>query len=741
MLLALFVEAGGGGRRRRDCTPSSPPSCAVKIGCYDKSDKKASYGSLASDSFGSHYSDNACIKSTHSNGCGGTNECICASGVYVDQAKETNPDDSSGACNCIAGTDWNAKAKCCGDDTEDCGRISSGVLCSIDANAESSQWLPSTPNLGDIRYVGCAGIEYLSDGNTWQKCDGTFWRRTISNSEYICSSKGRESIVECCGDGSCKSRVDGKRMSTGQSVKTQDSKTHYCRSDRKFVTDLDTPNSQISDKTLIGKNKATCEKAGFAWTGTKCCSEADDPEEYYNDPDGTGGCWNKEDVISIDFVEGTENSVGNFKGVFHGCALEKTKYNPNNDELLNLVDKHTSEPLIENHGYCFNDPEKNYYCSYTEKWLPTDGTDKTHLSFAPILVQQQEGCCAQDECWDGQNCVENQKADPLAQPIGNNSRCIDGEWTNSALVFTPDDTVAGFCPKSTQCLVNVFGKDAPNQCVESREYVADNYCENGIWSSRTKLLALRLLNLKSGDFILFCDNRDNTLNNLQYITESGDIVANILTSLQTNNFCVLKAGSKVVAATSINKNLEDVPPNSLNMFGVTNCDSALIDDGKYHSCDAQNKVWYNKRLKSFIYSSTSINVPPDEASFEEFIKNPIKGIIDSIKRLISKPPFDESYLKGIKKFDKLYMTQQGSKAVKGSIEGKNFKNAVIEYRGFDTDICKFVEEFSQAKKDASSGISCTKEGNNYYILAQGSQFTIINPESIWPDLTSKLRVK
>ncbi len=98
-------------------------------------------------------------------------------------------------------------------------------------------------------------------------------------------------------------------------------------------------------------------------------------------------------------------------------------------------------------------------------------------------------------------------------------------------------------------------------------------------------------------------------------------------------------------------------------------------------------------------------------------------------------------MKGINKFDKLYMTQQGSKSIKGTIEGKNFKNAVIQYSGFDEDICKFAEQFSQAKKDVSSGISCKKEINTYYVLAQGSQFSNINPEAIWPDLTSKLRLK
>ena len=744
----FFAEGFLAHNKGKPCTPSSPPPCSYRNGCYNKADAHVDYGSLAPEDFGSYYGVNACIRSEHPNGCGGTNECICASGVYVDEAKEAEPDVSSGACACIAGTDWNAIGRCCGDDGDDCGRINTGVLCSITANRDLANWISSEPNLGDIRYVGCGRAEYLSDGTDWIKCDGAFWRRTVGSSEYLCIGKGRESIVECCGDGSCKSRIGGERLATGQSVNpgtyeggvaVADNRTYYCRSDNQFVTELDVPNSQINDKALIAKNKATCEKAGFIWTGTKCCSEADDINEYYNDPDGKGGCWDKKPIISVNFVEGTNSSVVNYKGEFHGCAVAESNFNTVNDVILNIPDKHTGGPLITDNDYCTADPGNNYYCSYTEKWLPTEGTDRTHLSFAPLRnAKQAAECCPQNECWDGETCIDNQKNNPSAQPI-NGSRCIDGEWTNSTPVFTPDDSVSGFCPKNTQCLVTVFGSE--KHCVESGQYVDDNYCEDGIWSSRTKLLALKLLKLKSGDFTLFCDNRENTLNNLQYLTESGDIVANILTNLQTNNFCVLKAGSKVVAAASINKNLEDIPRNSLNIFGVTNCDSALMDDGQYHSCDATNKVWFNKRLKSFIYSSTSITVPSDEASFEEFIKNPIKSIIDSIKRLITPPPFDESYVKGIKKFNKLYMLQQGSKTIQGSIEGRNFKNAVIAYSGFDTDICDFIEQFNKEKKDVVSGISCKKEGNNYYVLAQGSQFTSLNPESIWLDLTSKLRLK
>ena len=91
------------------------------------------------------------------------------------------------------------------------------------------------------------------------------------------------------------------------------------------------------------------------------------------------------------------------------------------------------------------------------------------------------------------------------------------------------------------------------------------------------------------------------------------------------------------------------------------------------------------------------------------------------------------------------MNQLGSKSIQGSMEGQSkfpfFKNTVIQYSNIDTDICKFADQFNLAKKDASSGISCKKEGSSYYILVQGSQATSINPDAIWLDLTSKLRLK
>lgn len=1017
-----------------DQAKDGPPQIATgtifvkcPLTCYGKNGSYADFGTIPINNFGYFNDENG--------------------------SSQTDADQSSGACTCMQGAIWDSNGKCCGDDTSDCGQIASGSICSVGTNSTVSNWIASATNLGDIRYLPCLNSEYLSDGSSWSRCNGPLWKKNVTSHEYICIGKGRQTVAECCGDGSCQSRIDGKRLATGQSAKAMQNQnnsnssaggsssgitgmavfntknkitgnaasvpvqivddvvtpgnavtcsqlgsgwerigighfckhfttfdklstnnqraiedimmvgtpasclvgweslvssqevmckkittlsttntytlldniesngdqetgtcspgwqgeglscalctkyckhfttlfvqvsgqnqstcsngicesgesiscpqdcpsptsgtgtgtirfkatiddmdlqsvdadnilfdyacsacgpqgqpqsqqgvplrvteinnvsagiynltyasgvhngtyfgsltatdsdgnilngngiraiaelksgksitftfnfitswsgsnaTYYCRTDSIFVTDLDTPNSQLNDAALNNKNKKTCEKAGFVWTGTKCCSEDDDPHEYYNDPNGTGGCWDKKAIPSLSFVNGTNNSVGNYKGEFHGCAITR-------QDLLSITDTHTGSPLIFNHDHCFSDPENIYYCSFAGQWLLTDGADKSHLSYAPTNTSTSTnsgGCCSKDQCWDGGNCTANQRAKPLSQAI-NGFRCIDGNWTQSDIKESMDGSTFGYCPSNQQCLVNVFANNESAQCINSSQYINDNYCENGDWTSRTKLLALKLLKLKSTDYILFCDDRENALNNLQYLTGSGEIVGNVLSNLQTNNFCVLKSGTKIIAATSINKNLDNLSNKNLNIFGVNDCNSALTDDGQYHSCDSTNKVWFNKRLKSFIYSSIAINVPSEQES-SSFIMNFIKSIIDAIKRLITNPPFDESYLNSIKRFYRLYMAEQAGKSIRGSIEGKTFRNAVIQYSGFDADICNFVNQFNQANNDISSGISCKKESNNYYVLAQGGPLLTLDPDTIWQDLTSKLRLK
>ena len=149
-------------------------------------------------------------------------------------------------------------------------------------------------------------------------------------------------------------------------------------------------------------------------------------------------------------------------------------------------------------------------------------------------------------------------------------------------------------------------------------------------------------------------------------------------------------------------------------------------------------------MKSIIYSQVPVLLPDtaDASIFMTLIYNPIMDIINSIKSLISTPPYDESNLSSIKRFDKLFMSRENGKSIIGTVDGKTLRNAVIRYSGFSSDICNFAGNYNQAKKDAASGISCSKGAENeYYVLIQGSKLTTLNPDLIWPDMTAKLRLE
>lgn len=947
---------------------------------------------------------------------------------------QTDPDLSIDACSCLK-TSAYSNNTCCGDDTDDCGKIVGKSICKIDSG--SASFIEPQENKGDIKFINCSNLEYLSEGEQWSQCNGILWKKNVLDHDYLCTKVGKESIAECCGNSACNSKSDGKRLEDGQKVivgkpisesspkisitpnpvirgqtvlnmkitnadlnfdvslyqkrdgvainngtvigktndfgnlwlstqntsslsagnyetyvvinnkqsntitwrvvesagqfalfpqsiikgqttftekltnsdfnsdillytsldgaaftssgtvgktdgvgtwskiisdtssiapggylsyvvvndkqsnildwntaltsekpaliisptlvtrgktelkmtiskadpnspiifftsynnesfagtailqrtdaegnwalvlsaldtsgfdvgfyktyvtingkksnmtnwsiveprqSTQSGTTFYCRTDSKFVTDLDTV-----------EGRTTCEKAGFVWTGTKCCSEADDPHEYYNDQDGTGGCWDKSFVPAGTFANGTDSSVLNYNGVFHGCVINMTNYNTNNDNLLNITDYHSGTQLITEHNYCELDPSKNYFCSYTEKWLLSQGINRTHLSIVPVSVNsttQKGECCQDKKCWDGAKCIDNQKDKPF-ENLGNNTnattayRCIDGEWVAGSRKCTPDGSICAYCPKPTQCLVDPFAKTEAEQCIDSGKFVGDDYCNNGEWATRTNLLASTLLGLREQDFSLFCDSKENALNYLQYKTSSNEQAASVLNRLKINKVCVLKNTNDVLIGLNLNQNSSNMSSKDWSLFKLQNCNAAIsFSDGNYHPCSSSNNVWFNKDLISVIYSGNQISIPPQGSdplgAFNLLIKSAVEQIVKTIQLLIEAPPVDDSYLSSFTKLDRILLDVEQGKEITGAISGTQFKNIVAHYQSFDTDICKSIEDYNTAKGLGESGIECINDGNDYYLLAQGSTLLNFNPDLVWLDLTSKLRIK
>ena len=710
--------------------PPPPPPCGYQTpGCYKEGGIKADSGSLTAETFSYYLSQNACI--------GGG--CTCSQEGFVDKLKQTDPDKASGACACISGTSWSDNIGCCGDDRSDCGLIFEEKrfgetierhLCSMDSNFIGS-WIPAEPNVGLISYIGCANKEMLSDGNIWLECNSSGAKR-IDDREYLCAgSLADQKWIECCGSGSCKSDSSraGDTLSTGKSIKLGEI-TYYCASDKTFASDLDI------------KDQSTCQGAGLTWTGTLCCSESDDTEEYYNDPaGGRGGCWDKKAVLNGEQAPQIKN-VANIGGQFYGC-------NVNNNSILNIKDYHTLQPVVQNKQYCFQDPNKFYFCSFNNEWELSSGQDRSHLSTIPESfqnAQQPSECCSATSCWDGAQCILNQRDKPNAAPISG-FRCVDGDWVNASLKFNPQEDTAGFCPEQGQCFVNPSGNPNENNqpdknpvCIANKQFIKDSYCENGEWTSRTKFVALQLIDIaKTSDFVVFCDAPENTLNNLNYLVQ-GQLVGSFVTGENNNNVCALTFSNKVLIGVSLNKPVTEL--NSfLKVLGVDNCNAAFINDSQYHTCASSNKVWYNQKLNSIIYSNSAFTLGPTNFfdTFITFIKNPFDAMKIRIMATI-REPFDTSYLDSLKSFNKLYISKAGDKEIRGSIEGKGFKNLIVEYKNFNTDICSFVNEFNRKNMDAGSGIECSMDGNAYYVLSQGTEFTKTNPDKIWNDLTSKLRL-
>ena len=364
--------------------------------------------------------------------------------------------------------------------------------------------------------------------------------------------------------------------------------------------------------------------------------------------------------------------------------------------------------------------------------------------------------------WDGLACVNNQVGIASATGDGaphSNYRCINGNWENVIVKYDWDDAQTGFCPYNSQCLVNPYSSnsdngnlasftpniDAPSsnniQCINHSQFIGDNYCEEGNWTTRTKLVALQMLNIPTGDYALFCDNYENVLLYIDYPLGT-DSAENYITS-NANKFCALKYGSQVIFGTSLNQPINALDKPFLDVIGITSCSSATAyNDDNFYPCDGNYKAWYSNKTQSVIYSNEDITLG-SPVSFITFLKNPIKALIDWIMGHLNNNPTDYSFVQNTKKFNKLYINNIVGKSIHGILEGGEAvgqkKYMAINYSNIGTDICTVVDQY-----DASYGnkdyVVCSPDGSNYYVVSRDSGYNF-DPTMVWTDLIAKLRLE
>lgn len=662
--------------------------------------------------------------------------------------------------------------ECCGDDNltsddgADCLKGSGGYLCI--KTGDTWEWFDVYEQTGRIKELSCADVSIVSDGEDFLRCaissvpnedtTNSFYFTYIEKGgvyhAYACflDVDGNKRIAECSGAGAAFS-LGGVKKDPGESILSATifgNITYYCLMHREidnsteWVTDLDNISSENWQDCQDAKLHDG-SSAGHIWTGTKCCSEADDDEEYYNDREGynetytwSGGCWNKQYVpagtISVDII--------NYKGGFEGCNITE------GDPVLEINDSHTGEQLVNNNDFCtvLEDAQgygNHLFCSFSGNWVQSDAVG---LQMKTTEWDDSTGCCGPMQCWSGSECIDDQYNSSMPTTY-HGYRCIHGEWDETKpLKFTWDRSESGYCPSDLQCLVS---PSAAANCINSGEYVDKKYCEDGGWTSRTKLLAIALLryaNLMSPeDYTLFCDTYDNILTYYNYQV-GGDYVLNYLGEIHcqgkpcVNEFCVLKYSDGIALGTSVNELIDSTKSflKALNQ-SITLCNNAKINDNQYHRCSNSN-IWYNHR------QGTVIQLPTDDIltavswrdAFITFIKSPF----ETIKSWIVPKTTGLEFFNQTRMFTKIYADVHGTKKVFAFLEEEqtiyingwpmsNVDYLGLEYHGLDMTPCSLIRHYDQT-------ISCTADQT---IFAQSRRPGQRNLVDAWPDLTAKLRVR
>ncbi|MBD3163791.1 hypothetical protein GF323_01200 [Candidatus Woesearchaeota archaeon] len=653
---------------------------------------------------------------------------------------------------------------------------------------------------------------YLSDGTQWIGCgeslktynvfnlDYNLGQNEVANPyqvlghDYLCYKEGESyRIVECCAGSSCNNNYifgsnvldlgnaeyDGDdNFYTGFSADTARG-TYFCREDTTFSTDLD--DSPIACKAAKYSNGSSL---GYLWTGTLCCSEPGDKHEYYNDHykdsatgfDAGGACFNSTPLYNRGPADADYPYVKAINGEISACILKKPNYDPEFDMLLALKDNYTQKPLVKTVDICSVDPYYEYYCDYSGEWKYTQGVNRSNLAYVPDYdgwlqeADTEAGCCSPEECWNGSICYPNQarynlpneKAKPIRGPPGNDYvgyRCADGQWTWSE----PKrglDLISGYCPRNHQCLVSINGdyKDNNNpeanpQCISSGQYIEDHYCEAGEWSSRTKYLALALIDSvpKNAEYTLYCGPYTDTLNYFDYTTSYGMSISHLFDNPDfynyadkkptANNICLLGYRGQLILGASFNDllsydELDNILPgfvncNPVNSSGFDSCNQGLSDS-----------EWVNNNLKSILYSKQEFNLtqyPDYNAIYNSSLKSSFDKLINRLSSNSPTKSFSYNFVKNNFKFDYLYAFRKGNKEIAATLDESKI---IVSYENIpQKDICNLTHTYNESYYVAGQNarIACTKQGNSFNIIARGGRQTNIDPYVIWSDLTGKLR--
>jgi hypothetical protein len=275
------------------------------------------------------------------------------------------------------------------------------------------------------------------------------------------------------------------------------------------------------------------------------------------------------------------------------------------------------------------------------------------------------------------------------------------DWLEVPVRFSWDLAMSGFCAQGTQCLVHLQGNpdydgnlerwytataqnnpgDGP-RCLNATQYANDFVCENGNWSTRTRQVALQLLELgrSAEEFTLFCDTYDRALNQYHYLLQNTPVESYLDRScfiLGTsvpcvNTLCVLKTTDGVVLGASLNVPLNDTSKSFLKALdkSTTLCNSVSKTAAVFAKCRENEPLWFNPAINSIIWLQSG-TLPAADPGTSSLLTQPLATLSQHVMKFLhqkNNAAMNFEYFPRTRLFNRFYLAQKGAKSVFGFLE-------------------------------------------------------------------------
>jgi hypothetical protein len=363
----------------------------------------------------------------------------------------------------------------------------------------------------------------------------------------------------------------------------------------------------------------------------------------------------------------------------------------------------------------------------------------------------------------------------------NDYRCINGQWEYSTGKYSLYSTGFGACNYDSQCLFDLngntsvtepiyfFDDDTKNPaCINTTDYILDDYCKEGTWQSRTRLITNALLNYAKDtgqDYTLFCSDYEETLNLYDYDVNTLPIDVGFFEQDSckvadknvpcVNNLCILKISGHIFVGTSFNA--EQSTKQAGPVYSIFGYDSDECSEhqakiqNKFYDCQAsKDELYYNPAIRSYIYGKVYPEVESiSDNFFNTYITQPLQDTFTYIiniwkpkRKTTFNPEIDFSFLPSTSSFKKIYYSKRSGKEIIAVLEdtlvpddyGIRQSHLTARYKGFGFDVCRYIRNYDEKQLGFNDDISCTYHDNTYIIVTK-------DPPRFqaWQDLGSKIR--